>query len=245
MKPLIGLPAQRFLHEDWKPILHGQRESYIQAVVAAGGIPVVIPLLGDAVALRGLYDRLDGLLLCGGGDIDPSWYGRTLSDLYQGVDLTRDHAELLLACWALADHKPILGICRGAQLINIAHGGSLLGDLPTERPSPIDHRSAETNRHMGHLGHTISLEDSSRLAALLGTTRLKVNSLHHQAVDQVGPGLRVVGHATDGVIEAIEAIDSPSFTIGLQCHPEVLRDRPNSAWQRLFSGFVGATNSSS
>jgi len=237
MKPLIGLPAQRIADEDWKSPVQGQRENYVDAVIAAGGIPVVIPLIESEELLHELYERLDGVLLCGGGDVSPRWYGHPPDQTNYGIDLDRDRLELQLARWAMADGKPLLGICRGSQIINVACGGSLIADVPAAWPSRVDHRACRTHERMNYLEHGLRLESESRLARILGATQLRVNSLHHEVVDRIGHNLRVVGWAEDGLPEAIEG---PGFTFGVQFHPEALYNESGLPWLRLFEALVRA-----
>jgi putative glutamine amidotransferase len=213
------------------------RRNYIDALVAAGGVPLIIPPLADEHMLLALYERADALLLSGGEDIEPARYGEPSHAALQQVNPLRDTVELLLTRRALEDGKPLLGICRGIQIINVACGGTLYQDIPTLLPSTIDHNASKQHPHWSPLVHDLHLEGDSQLAELLGTTCLATNSLHHQAVKDIGTGLRVVGHAPDGVIEALEGTGS-SFVVGVQCHPEVLRAGIEPRWQAVFEALV-------
>jgi putative glutamine amidotransferase len=244
MKPLIGLPSQRYVVIDWRPKVHGQRWSYVNAIIEAGGLPIILPQITDKIILRELYERLDGILLCGGQDVDPQSYDAPQTAAHENIDRCHDEVELQLIEWALADGKPLLGVCRGLQIMNVAFGGSLFGDLPTESPSEIDHRACNTHEDMTHTSHDLLLESDSRLAAILGSTRLRVNSLHHQAIKKLGHGLRVVGRAEDGMIEAVELESGENFFIGVQHHPETYQD-VDPVWRELFKTFVDSCSSSS
>jgi putative glutamine amidotransferase len=241
MKPLIGLTTEHyssgyFAEPDQN--VQGALHTYIEAVLGAGGLPVLIPLsvLGDD--LRAVYERLDGVLLPGGGDIDPDYFAESRSPNLGTVDAARDRIELALARLALTNGKPLLGVCRGMQVMNVAFGGSLYQDLPTEYPRALERHSHPVKDYpREHLAHLVSVEEESRLARVLGSPIVQVNSRHHQAVKRVGEGLIVVAHAPDGVIEGVEAPDHP-FALGVQWHPENLQAMPEM--KRLFETFVQA-----
>jgi Predicted glutamine amidotransferases len=203
----------------------------------AGGAPLLIPPLLDAATLRTIYERLDGVLLAGGGDIAPNHYGDQPHERLGTIDPPRDLTELRLARWAAAEGKPLLGICRGVQLINVALGGSLYQDIPSQIDTTIDHNLSYTREDWTFLAHPIAIAADSRLAQMLGTTHLMINSLHHQAVRRVATGLRAVAWAPDGVIEALES-EGPTFIIGVQGHPEALQATVDPRWQNLFAAFV-------
>lgn len=192
----------------------GTDHDYGAAVVLGGASPVLLPatLGSDCEAL---VARLDGLLLTGGGDVDPGRYGAPVAPETVGVDPDRDEVELRLLHAALDRGLPVLAICRGAQLLNVALGGTLHQHLPDL--TATDHQHAEPRQH---LAHDVAIEPGSRLAAVLGVTRLGVNSMHHQAIDRAAPGLRVVGRAPDEFIEAAEDPDRP--VLAVQWHPENL-----------------------
>lgn len=237
-KPLIGVTV---LHRDYKDEPRAYlavRHTYTRAVSAAGGLPVLIPLHLSEDDLRALFDRLDGLLLTGGGDVDPASFGKTATDKVAGVDPERDRVELLLSRWAVAERKPFLAVCRGIQVLNVAHGGSLELDILSDRPDALQH-TFYPDHPRDTLAHAVSLAAGSRLAAILGSQRIEVNSLHHQACETVARTLTVTGHATDGTVEAVEVNDpAHPFGIGVQWHPEWLPDRPES--RALFAAFVTA-----
>jgi len=233
--PVIGLPALA-IPAGVKPPRFGINQAYVHALLLAGCAPVLIPIIDDDDRLRAIYQRLDGIVFPGGEDVAPQEYGEAPIGTLNVVETSRDRTELTLARWAVADDLPVLGICRGQQLLNVALGGTLFQDLRVEGATAVDHSDAD-GRRRADLVHRIRLDPDSRLAQLIDETTLMVNSLHHQAVKQVAPVLKIVGHADDGVVEAIESVDH-RFLIAVQWHPEELLDLP---WvKRLFSGFAAA-----
>lgn len=237
MKPYIGIICGTFRDRDWCPPSYGHRQTYIDAIVAAGGAPLLIPLVDDEVVLRALYDRIDGLLFAGGGDVDPFYYGEEPIPELGTVDPLRDRVELPLVRWAAADGKPILGICRGVQVINVALGGSLYQDIPAQIKSDLVHDSSYTYKDWTYMAHELRLAPDSKLAQILGTEPFPINSLHHQSLKAIAPGLRAVGWAPDGVVEAVEG-NNGHFLIGVQCHPEALQAEADPRWRALFRQFV-------
>ena len=243
MRPLIGITTASIRDRDWCPPFAGHRQTYVDAIVAAGGAPFLIPQISDETVLRQLYQTLDGLLLTGGGDIAPAQYGEEAGPHIGMVDPVRDAVELPLMRWALADHKPVLGICRGVQMINVALGGSLHQDIPTSFDTNLVHDLSFKQENWAYMAHDIRLAPDSKLARLLGSTAFPINSLHHQSIKEVAPGLRPVGWAPDGVIEALEGTNG-QFIVGVQCHPEALQGEADPRWQQMFREFVlaaGAT----
>ncbi len=215
----------------------GVNAGYVHAVRAAGALPVILsPLVGAehaALALEGM----DGLLLTGGEDLDPAWYGAVPSPRLGRVDRLRDRFELALFAAARQRGLPVLGICRGLQLVNVALGGTLWQDLPTERPTHVAHdppaaRDART--------HAVRLAAGSAAAAAVGATALTVNSFHHQAVRDLAAGLRPTGWADDGVIEAFEGEDGAGWLLAVQWHPEEMHADPAAPDRGLFSALVEA-----
>jgi putative glutamine amidotransferase len=235
--PLIGITCATLVARERRPPGFRQNQSYPRAVAAAGGIPVLVPLLDDEATLRALYDRLDGLLLPGGGDVNPARYGEAPRPEcnVEGVDDALDRVELLLARWALAEGKPLFGICRGQQALAVATGGALYQDITTQLAGALPHQHADARTT---LVHTIRVEPTSRLATIFGATELGVNSIHHQAVARLADGWRPVAWAPDDVLESVEQPDHP-FALAVQFHPEELvPDHVPSA--RLFAAFVAA-----
>jgi putative glutamine amidotransferase len=233
-KPLIGIPSNP-MDTQWG-FRHTMAETYISAVIAAGGSPVIIPSTGDEAAIYSIYRKLDGLLLSGGADVHPRHYGEEMNGTEE-VDENRDATELLITRWALEDNLPILAICRGMQVLNIAAGGTLWQDIPSQVPqADLNHRESAMRRQRNYLAHPVYLEVDSRLAALLGATEVEANTLHHQAVKDVAQGFRAVGTAPDGIIEAMESTND-QWIFAVQCHPEDLWRDHNWA-NRLFYAFI-------
>ncbi|MGI9861875.1 gamma-glutamyl-gamma-aminobutyrate hydrolase family protein [Moorella naiadis] len=192
------------------------RESYCQAILAAGGLPLLLPVVAPEAA-PGYLALIQGLVLTGGGDIAPSFFGAGATAVLHKVLPQRDAFELALTRAALAVGKPILAICRGIQVLNVAAGGDLYQDIPSEIAGALNH-DQEQPRHQPF--HPIAIIPGTRLAGLLGPEAM-VNSLHHQAVRRLGVGLRVAATAPDGVIEGLEG-QGQNLVVGVQWHPEDL-----------------------
>ena len=231
-RPLVGLTIGRDLPDH--PQYLRLRRTYPDAVVAAGGIPVLIPPTEDESVLGEILERLNGVIFPGGLDVHPSHFGQELHPTTM-VDEALDALELRLARLSLERPAPVLGICRGQQLLNVATGGSLVQDLP----STGTHHRQSTKRD--DLSHDVEVAPDSRLAAIFGATRFQVNSFHHQGVDALGEGLRPVAWSPDGVVEAFESTRHP-WLLAVQFHPEDLV-REHTPSQRLFSAFVAACRS--
>ncbi len=207
------------------------------AIERAGGLPLLIPSGLQTDTLRQLYQRLDGILVPGGGDISPAQYNAAPHPKTTGIDPARDTAETTLIRWAVADNRPVFGICRGNQMINVALGGTLIQDVPSGVNTTIRHDYHPTETPLVHHAHSIAVNPSSRLAQILGRTELDVNSLHHQAVEHPAPGMSVAAEGPDGVIEALEMREK-RFVLSVQWHPENLIDDPTML--ALFQAFVAA-----
>ncbi len=198
----------------------------------------MMPLGLTVEELRELYGHLDGLIISGGGDVDPKLYNSEITSAVQGMDRDRDRIEVSLTHWAVEDRKPLLAICRGIQLLNVAMGGTLWRDIATEVPTAAKHDHRDVARHKSV--HPVVVESESLLAQVLGKAEAEVNSLHHQSCKDIAPGARAVASAPDGVVEGVEIVDHP-FAIGVQWHPEWMQDAP--AQQGLFSALVSASRS--
>jgi putative glutamine amidotransferase len=222
-RPLIGITIGP--REVGSPYLQ-QRVTYPLAVEALGGLPVFVPPLG-VDTLGSILERLDGIMFPGGADVDPSFYEEAREPLTDVVP-ELDTLELEVARWSLQSDIPILGICRGQQLLNVAAGGSLVQHLDQHRQA--DARSTLTR--------PVNIEPGSRTADLLGATRVGVNHMHHQAVKRVGVGLRAIAWADDGTIEALES-SGERWLFAVQFHPEELVDFHEPS-RRLFAAFVQA-----
>jgi len=213
------------------------RRSYSSGIEQGGGIPFLLPSPGDEALIKVYVELIDGLLLSGGGDIHPLYFGEEPHWKLGEVSPERDFFEVNLIRGILGTGKPVLGICRGIQVLNAALGGALYQDLQSQLPHSFQHRQ-EVPR--SHPTHKIMVRENSRLARILGVTALRVNSLHHQAVKDAAPGLQPVAWAEDGVIEALEAPDHP-FLLGVQWHPEALWET-DQASAALFRAFVKAAS---
>jgi putative glutamine amidotransferase len=208
---------------------------YIQCLEAAGTAPIIIPLLEHEEALRAIYEQLDGLFLAGGVDVDPSLYGEAPHPRLGDVNRHRDHVEITLLRWALEDGLPVLAVCRGIQVLNVAAGGTLYQDIEAQVPNAIRHNYHKI-KPRNYRAHEVTVEPNTRLSEVMGTRMVRVNSLHHQAVRDVAPGFRVTARAADGVIEGIEQVNG-HFVVGVQWHPEALAEE-DAAMQALFDTFI-------
>ncbi len=241
--PIIGIICMDDRPQNGEhPPRFGQKQSYAHAVARAGAAPLLIPLLADEALLRALYDRMDGLLLPGGEDVHPNQYGEPVHAKCGKISDLRDGVELALIRWAVADHKPLLAICRGIQVLNVALGGSLYQDIQAQVPQAGRH-DCHASHARNQVAHDVAIVPDSRLAYLVGTDALPVNSFHHQAVKDVAPGLIVAAHAPDGIIEAVEGEGQP-FVLGVQWHPEDLAADDGRA-QRLFDALAEASRAPS
>jgi putative glutamine amidotransferase len=242
MQPLIGLSTSEMRAPE--RVRHDPRSepaarelalglTYPDAIRRAGAVPVVIPPM-DLAAVEPLLDGLWGLCLSGGPDLDPASYGADPHPALGPTEPDLDQFEIALVQAAEARGMPVLAICRGLQVLNVSRGGTLMQDLPTVRPSGVEHRQP----HPASTPiHDVTFEPGSLVAACLGLREARVNSFHHQAVDRLGSGLRAVGWASDGVIEAIEATDT-SFTVAVQWHAESMVGAPEQG--RLLAAFADA-----
>lgn len=234
---LIGIPCYAAKRAGTLRPLYGVNRSYAQAVEMAGGTPVLIPHLDDMKMLEPLCSRLDGLLLPGGVDIHPRNFGEEPHPLLGTVDVQEDRLELALADYFLEMDLPILGICRGLQVLNVAARGTLYQDIHAQRPESLKH--AYTGKPRAYRAHPITLVPGTRLAELLGTEPLLVNSFHHQAIKTPGRNIVTSAQAPDGIIEGIE-FPNHRFVLAVQCHPEELVVAGDERVLRLFQGFVQA-----
>jgi putative glutamine amidotransferase len=215
----------------------GVNASYVRAVLAAGGIPVLLlPEFSPEESID-LFGACEALLLTGGEDVDPACYGAAPHANLGTVDQRRDANELALVTDARARDLPILAICRGIQLLNVAFGGTLIQDIPSQRRSAIDHNPATPR---DEAVHAVAITDGSRLGQILETTEFHANSFHHQAIDRVGEGLVVSARAPDGLIEGVESSDPQEWIIGVQWHPEELVFSATADDLRLFAAMVTA-----
>lgn len=236
-KPLIALAAAHITHKGRVPD-YEINEMYVKAVLAAGGLPVIVPSSMPASDWSQLIDTFDGFLFSGGGDIDPTHYGGKVAANSYGFSEERDRFELGLVPLIIKSDKPLLGICRGAQVLNVALGGTLVGDIGTELPGAAKHDwfpSYARDRRV----HQVNVLPETQLYSFLGQKLVLTNSLHHQAIKQLGQGLVLCATSDDGVVEAVE-MPGKGFVVGVQWHPEHLQD--DAAMRALFEGLVKATS---
>jgi putative glutamine amidotransferase len=239
LKPLIGCTTYRKTAAQAPPIsLMALMPSYIEAIQEADGIPLLIPLGLSEDDLCAVFEQVDGLLLPGGGDIAANFYGSEHPELISDVDDDRDRVEIFLARWAVSRQKPLLAICRGHQVLNVALGGTLYEDITQQYPDALRHDNYNLFPR-DHLAHSVSVLPGSRLAAQMnGTADLRVNSLHHQGVRDLAPELTAAAIAPDGLIESVEISDHP-YAIGVQWHPENLIGN-DLLMLELFKGLTAA-----
>jgi putative glutamine amidotransferase len=231
---VIGVPLRPLTSGQPAPKLALNR-AYFDALETAGAIALPIPITHDVDRLRFYYELLDGLLLPGGADVEPRRYGAVArEDCNLTVMPELDEVELTLARWAIADGMPVLGICRGIQVLNVACEGTLWQDVNVEAATHEDHDREPRDL----LVHGLEVEPGTLLARTLGETHLRVNSLHHQAIRGVGHSLMAVAHSPDGLVEGVELSDR-EFVLGIQCHPEELSGKEKWA-ARIFAGLVEA-----
>ncbi len=234
-KPLIGITTRNGKDSDGHPTVTIQH-AYVNAVLGAGGVPVPIPNILPGEDLRQLYSQLDGILFSGGGDISLNYFHGSDHPRIDGIDEARDTTEISLVRAAVNDNKPLLGICRGAQVMNVALGGTLYTHIPDQLKGALDHDYPGNLRKA--IVHPVNVDEASRSAEIFGETLLHVNSLHHQGLKDIAPSLRVAGHASDGLVEVVE-LPEHLYAVAVQWHPEWLTDQP--AMQRLFKSFVDAS----
>ncbi|MBE2222094.1 MAG: gamma-glutamyl-gamma-aminobutyrate hydrolase family protein [Anaerolineae bacterium] len=211
--------------------------AYLQAIMRVGGIPIMLPLGLSEADLVTVLAHVDGVLLPGGGDMHPRYYDEPMSDQIKRLDEERDWIELAVTRLAVVEEIPLLAICRGHQLLNVALGGSLWADIPSQMPGGVNHDFDEGHPPQ-YQAHSVMIEPVSLLAEVLGTTETAVNSLHHQGIKVLAPSLRASAFSPDGLIEAVEIPEHP-FAIGVQWHPEWLLNE-SAAMVNLFDRFVQA-----
>jgi putative glutamine amidotransferase len=239
--PVIGVPG--YWHES-EAILGRMAtavpDSYIRALLKINAIPLIIPVIPSSKILARFFKMIDGLLLVGGPDLDPIHYHQSAHTGLRKVTPDRDNVELKVLSWALDADIPILAICRGIQVLNVVTGGTLWQDIALQLPDAAKH-DYHPNYPEDFLAHTVTPLPGSRLSAIVGDDEQSVNSLHHQAIDKLGQGLRPVAYAPDGIVEAVEGIDA-RWIVGVQWHPEWLVES-DPRMLALFKAFGDACTS--
>ena len=220
----------------------GVNSAYVRSVLRAGGIPLILsPLLGPELAGH-VVETVDGLLLTGGDDMDPSHYGEAPHPSLDPIDPQRDAFELAVFRAARDRQVPTLAICRGFQLVNVALGGTLWQDLPSQRPAEIDHRQKGARNDRSH---RVEVVPQTMLAEALRTTQLEVNSFHHQGIRKLAPGLKVSALSPDGLAEGLEQDAGPAWLLAVQWHPEEFHAEAESPDLGLFQALVREANRAS
>ncbi|MCF7810121.1 gamma-glutamyl-gamma-aminobutyrate hydrolase family protein [bacterium] len=241
MKPIIGVSANMSLPDDEKrtfskgTALHLIQEDYIRFVTNAGGIPILLPIVNNPESAEGMMNRLDGVIITGGPDVDPALYNEENTNSL-GVYLERDGFEIELVKSARKMDKALLGVCRGCQIINTAFGGSLYQDIPTSIEGALLHTRAESGEETYHQTKLIC---NSVLEDIFDSNEIKTNSSHHQSVKEPGVELTILAKALDGVVEAFQCLDD-RCTIAVQWHPERMHDDPKQ--QAFAKWFIRQAN---
>ncbi len=237
--PLIGIPAATQVDQEYTATPSYRFNGHYPAALAAcGALPLVIPLNLPNGTLRAIFERLDGLCLSGGVDVDPGAYGESRHAHLGSVDRARDETELTLARWALDADLPVLGICRGIQLLNVAAGGSLYQHIPDQVAGASTHDYKLADSAWERPTHKVVIEPRCLLASILGEHEIMTNSFHHQSLKAIASEFKGVAYAEDGVVEAIEHPDK-RFALAVQWHPEgMFRTEPHA--RRIFEIFVAA-----
>ncbi len=233
-KPIIGITSA---YEEEKELKHYHRTTvcidYAESIVKAGGIPLIIPVLSDREVIKSQLELVDGLLMSGGADINPRYYNQDFLEGMKLVSPERDRHEWIILEEFLPTNKPILGVCRGMQMINIFNGGTLHQDIKNMTENTLKH----IQDYLPELEvHKVNIKKNSVLNNLFGE-ELVTNSFHHQALDKIGEGLKVVATTKDGIVEAIESKED-RFLLGVQWHPEMMTARGSKSMLKIFEKFV-------
>ncbi|WP_163538712.1 gamma-glutamyl-gamma-aminobutyrate hydrolase family protein [Gracilibacillus sp. YIM 98692] len=231
-RPVVGITSSMVNHNNIPS--YNIHEKHIQAVIKAGGVPVIIPT--GTNEMTEVWVRIcHGIILSSGEDIDPNTFGANPSPKIQKTNKKRDFTEVELVKNALKQGKPILGLCRGATMLNVALGGTVIQDIETNNTKAMKHNQQATRPEPTHY---IQIDETSELYQIIGSSNILVNSMHHQAIDQIAPNLKKTAVAPDGVIEAVEGTDKTSpMLMGIQWHPEEMAGE-DPIMQRLFDRFV-------
>ncbi|WP_442599799.1 gamma-glutamyl-gamma-aminobutyrate hydrolase family protein [Neobacillus sp. D3-1R] len=231
-KPIIGITGAYVKHNQHMEGVYIHQD-YHKAVAANGGIPIILPFTTPETN-KEMLQLCDGIILSGGEDVDPQFYSQD-PHLHLGATIPeRDLVEMETVKYVLENNIPLLAICRGIQILNVALGGTLIQDIPSQVTEPIQH-SQLVDR--GRDTHWVTISKESKLYQIFGSEKIRVNSLHHQAIDKVSDELRVVARSADGIVEAVEYIHPTTFTVGVQWHPESMTST-NVLMNQLFSEFI-------
>jgi len=241
-RPVIGIVTQTL------PGIVGERPNcwvmghrYVEALRESGAVPWMIPLLPhDPETMNEIFSRLDGVFLTGGVDVDPSRYGESKMPVCGATDPDRDAIELMVLAYALKHHKPVLAVCRGIQILNVALGGTLYQDVSAQVPGTMKHDYFPTanSPSRAYLAHDVTVPTGTRLSEILGEAVVPVNSMHHQAIKDLADGLKPNAFAPDGIIEGVEGTNG-QFVMAVQWHPEELA-ATQPGMRKLFTSFIAA-----
>lgn len=234
-KPVIGITGAYVYHNKFMEGTYVHHD-YQKAIADNGGLPIVLPFVKEDLASI-MVDQCDAILLSGGEDIDPIVFGMDPHPKIGDTIILRDKVELGILERAMERNIPILAICRGIQVLNVALGGTLIQDIPSQVEGAIKHLQS-VNRSWDT--HWVTIKDNSKLASIIGETKTRVNSLHHQAIDLVGENLEVVAQSSDGIIEAVEHKNYQNFLLGIQWHPESMA-ASNEKMNRIFAELINST----
>lgn len=234
-KPVIGITSAYVKHNENMEGVYVHHD-YHRAVAANGGIPIILPYINQEMAFE-MLALVDAVIISGGEDVDPNLYGQDPHRNLGPTILERDLTEIAIAKYAIEHDIPLLGICRGSQILNVALGGTLIQDIPSQAPEAIQHNQKVARNKDAHW---VSILPDSKLFQIFGTDRVRVNSIHHQALDIIADDLRVVARSADGIVEAVEYANSSKFAIGVQWHPESLAPT-NETMNRLFKEFIASS----
>ena len=235
--PLVAVTATTHVGKDGRRIR--LNEGYVRAIEGVGLVPLLVPPLARESDADAIAARVSGIVITGGVDVDPALYGQPRHPSVDAPDRRRDATEIALVLAARERGIPLLGICRGCQVMNVATGGTLVQDLPSAGRRPALTHGADSLARDARV-HEVRVDSDSRLAQAVGTERLTANSFHHQAPDAVGAGWRAVARAPDGVIEGLESEATGWWAVGVQWHPEELLDSPEEWDRALFAAFAAA-----
>lgn len=233
--PVIGITSAYVFHNKFMQGSYVHHD-YQKSIAANGGLPIILPFVNEELVAE-MVAQCDAILLSGGEDVDPYFYGQDPNQKLGSTIPLRDKVELKVIECALERNIPILAICRGIQILNVALGGTLIQDIPTQRKDSIQHsqvvdRSWDT--------HWVHIEKESKLASILEHTKVRVNSLHHQAIDVVAEDLVIVARSADGIVEAVEHKNYGNFLVGVQWHPESM-SATDEKMNQLFAHFIEST----
>lgn len=241
-KPIIGINSSRVIKHETAyshSVIESLGNDYVESVIKAGGIPIILPILSDEESIRRQIELLDGIILSGGIDINPLLYNEEPSPKLGYIFPDKDNFDILIAKIACELNKPILAICRGHQILNVAFGGTLYQDLSEIEGCYIKHQQQSKD---GAVSHTVDIIEGSILHSILGNSIIS-NSFHHQAIKDLATGFIATAYSKDNIIEAIEKTGD-QFVVGVQFHPEIMTAYNNINALKIFEAFITASSNS-